>query len=113
MILKNIIVLCLIVVILVPIMNVYALTGDAELVLENVAIDPLYPKIGDPIVITADVYNAGLKNTSSFTSIITAAYFVDGKLIHMHDIDNVEPGLSNKIKISSLPILNTGLEHMT
>ena len=110
MILKNVIILCLIVVFLVPIMNAYALTGDAELVLENVNIDPMYPKMGDPIVITADVYNAGLKNTSLFTSIITAAYFVDGQLIHIHEIDNVEPGLSNKIKISSLPILNTGLE---
>ena len=102
--------LCIIALFLIPIMDTYALTGDAELVLENVNIDPMYPKIGDSIVITADVYNAGLKNTNSFTSIVTAAYFIDGQLIDIYEIDNVEPGLSNKIKISSVPVLNTGLE---
>jgi hypothetical protein len=37
-------------------------------------------------------------------SIITTAYFVDGKLLHIDDIVNVEPVIRNKIKISSEPI---------
>jgi len=102
--LKNIILLCLIMIILVPIMHAYALPGDAELVLENISIAPLYPQTGDPVVITADVYNAGLKNTDSFTSMVTVAYFVDGNLLYIDEIGNIKPGLSNKIKITSPPI---------
>jgi len=102
--LKNIIVLCIIVVILVPIVHAYALPGDAELVLENVSIAPLYPKTGDLVAITADVSNIGLKNTGLFTSMMTVAYFVDGNLLYIDEIGNIKPGLSNKIKITSPPI---------
>ena len=104
MILKNIIMLCLIAIILVPIIHAYALPGDAELVLENVSVAPLYPKTGDLVVITADVYNIGLKNTDLFTSMMTVAYFVDGNLLYIDEIGNIKPGLSNKIKITSPPI---------
>ena len=89
---------------LVPIMNIYAITGDAELVLEDVGIVPVHPKNGDAVSITADVYNVGLKNTNSLTSMITVAYFMDGNLLHVDEIGNVKPGVSNKIKITSPPI---------
>ncbi len=82
----------------------YAAPREADLVLENIQIEPSYPKKGELVTITGEVYNAGLKNTDSFASIITVAYFVDGELLHINAIDNVEPGLSNKIKISSPPI---------
>ena len=89
---------------MIPIVNVHAITGDAELVLEGVDIVPTNPNNGDMVSITADVYNAGSKNTSSFASMITAAYFVDGNLLHVGEIGNVEPGISNKITIISPPI---------
>ena len=104
MMMKTMIVLSLMVVLLIPILDVYALPGDAELVLEDVGIVPMYPKTGDLVSITADVYNAGLKNTGSIASIVTAAYFVDGNLLYVDEIGNVEPGVSNKIKITSPPI---------
>ena len=106
---KNIVVLCLIVIMLVPSAYVYALPRDAELVLENIRIEPPYPKKGDLIEITADVYNAGLKNTNSFASIISVAYFVDGELLRINELGNVEPGISNKIQISSLPVWKSEL----
>ena len=104
MMLKKIIVLYLSLILLIPIINVHAITGDAELVLESVGIVPMNPINGDMVSITADVYNAGSKNTHSFVSMITAAYFVDGNLLHVGEIGNVEPGISNKIKITSPPI---------
>lgn len=82
----------------------YASSGDAELVLEDITIDPIYPNKGELVTITANVYNAGLKNTDFFTSIITIGYFVDEQLLYVNNINNIEPGISNKIEISSPPI---------
>ena len=84
--------------------TVDAIPGNAELVLENIQIEPAYPQIGELTAITADVYNAGLVNTDSLSSIVTAAFFVDDKLLYVDEIGNVEFGLSNKLKISSIPI---------
>ncbi len=105
MMLKKIIVLCLSLMFLVPIVDVHALLlGDAELILDDVGIVPIHPKNGELVSITADVYNAGLKNTNFFASMITVAYFVDGELLHVDEIGDVEPGISNKIKIISPPL---------
>ena len=83
-----------------------ALPGNAELVLENLQISPPYPQKGELVKITADVYNAGIVETNSLASIITAAYFVDGELLYLNEIDNVKPGIGNKISISSDLIWN-------
>ena len=85
-------------------MYVHATTGDAELVLEDVGIDLTNPTDGDMVSITADVYNVGSKNTDLFASMVTAAYFVDGNLLHVGEVGNVEPGASNKITITSPPV---------
>ena len=89
-----------------PILYANASPGDAELVIENIQIDPAYPQIDELVSITVDVYNAGILETSSLSSIITVAYFVDDKLLYVDQIENIKPGLSNKIKISSIPIWN-------
>ena len=52
-----------------PIANAYA-AGDADLVLKNVSLDPLFPKDGQLVAITAEVHNAGIKSTNFFSSII-------------------------------------------
>jgi len=101
---KNIIILYLI--LLFPSIYANALVGNAELVLENIQIEPPYPKKGELTIITGEVYNAGLVETDSLASIITAAYFVDGKLLFIGKIGNVKPGIGNKIEISSGPIWN-------
>jgi len=101
---ENIIILSLIVIILIPFAYANASPAEAELILENIKIEPLHPKIGESVTITGEVYNAGKISTNSLASIITTAYFVDGKLLHIDDLGNVEPGIRNKIKISSGPI---------
>ena len=103
---KNIFLLCFSLIILFPIVYANALPGNAELVLENIQIEPSNPKKGESIMITGDVYNAGIMETDSLASIVTAAYFVDDKLLFIDEIGNVKPGIGNKIKISSDPIWN-------
>ena len=89
---------------LIPMTSANASPRNTELVIENIQIDPKYPQIGDLVSISADVYNSGLFETDSVASIVTAAYFVDDKLLYFDEIGNVKPGLTNKIKISSIPI---------
>ncbi|NNL58887.1 MAG: carboxypeptidase regulatory-like domain-containing protein [Nitrosopumilus sp.] len=103
---KNIVILYLFLIILFPFMYVNALPENAELVLENIQIEPPYPKKGELTRITGEIYNAGTTETKSLASIITVAYFVDEKLLFIGEIDNVKPGIENKIKISSDPIWN-------
>ena len=103
---KNIFLLCFSLILLFPIVYANALPGNAELVLENIQIEPSNPKKGELIMITGDVYNAGIMETDSLASIITAAYFVDDELLFIDEIGNVKPGIGNKIKISSDPIWN-------
>jgi hypothetical protein len=69
--------------------SIHAFTGDVELVLEDVGIVPTHPKNGDLVSITADIYNAGSKNTDSLTSLFTVAYFVVGYLLHIDEIGNI------------------------
>ena len=100
-IMKNILILNLIAIILIPVSYANALPGDAELVLEDIQITPLEPKTGETITITAEVYNAGKINTESVASIITIAFFVDEKLVDIKDIGDVKIGIKNNIKIVS------------
>jgi len=103
---KNIILLCLSLIILFPFIHVNAIPGNAELVLDNIQIEPPYPKKGELIRITGDVYNAGIVETNSLASIVTVAYFIDDKLLHLDELGNVKPGIKEKIKISSDLIWN-------
>jgi hypothetical protein len=82
----------------------YAAPRDAELVVLDIAIDPPNPKNGDLVKLVGEIYNAGIKQTDSFASIITVAYFVDGQLLYLNEIPNIESGINNKIIISSPPI---------
>ena len=90
--------------ILIPFMPANASPGNTELVLENIQIKHPYPINGELSTITGDVYNAGIMETDSLTSIITAAFFVDGNLLYVDEIGNIKPGIGNKITISSGPI---------
>ena len=108
---KILIALFLIGVFLIPSMYTYGVTGDADLVLQNVSIDPLYPEKDELVAITGEFYNVGVTSTDSLTSIITAAYSVDGKLLYTNEIGTVEPGISNSITITSPPIWKSQFGH--
>ena len=86
-----------------PLVSVYG-AGDADLVLENVSLNPLFPKDGQLVAITAEVHNSGIKSTHSLNSIITVGYFIDDELIHVGTLENVLPGIHNKLQITSPPL---------
>ena len=106
MLMKKFTMLFLSLILFLPFIPVNAVIEDTELVIENIQIEPVYPDMGQLATITADVYNAGILETNSLSSIVTVAYFVDEDLLYIDEIGNVKPGLSNKIKISSIPIWN-------
>ena len=105
---ENKVILILIAIILIPCSYANALTGDVELTLENIQIDPLNPKIGEHVTITGEAYNAGNTNTGSVASIITMAFFVDEELVGIKDIGDVKMGIQNKIEIASESIWKFG-----
>ena len=92
---------------LIPFVSAHAVSGDSDIVVDKVGIFPLFPEEGDLVSITADVYNSGIKDTNSYSSIITVAYFVDGELLEIGYLNNLEPGFSKKTQISSSPIWNS------
>ena len=102
---------CFILIFLFPLLHAHASPLNSELVLENMGMEPFSIESGDLVTINADVYNAGLKNTNFYTSIITVAYFIDGELFYVDDIGNITPGIQNKIQIMSPPISKTELEY--
>ena len=106
---NNFLILSLIGFLLIPVIPVDALPRDADLVVTEINIDPPYPNKGDPVTITADIYNAGFRDTKSYASIITVAYFVDDVLLHVDEIGNIEPGITNKLQTSSPPIWKSDL----
>ena len=101
---KNLFILSFFLIVLFQFIDANASPRNAELVLDNIQIEPQFPTEGESIVITGDVYNAGIESTNSFASIITVAYFVDGQLAYINEIGDVDPGIQNKIKISSIPL---------
>ena len=99
-------------ILLFPYIHAHAFPGDAELVINNLDMFPRYPQEGEPVRFTAEVHNAGMTSTNSIANIITAGYFVDDELLQVKEIGNVEPGLKNKIIISSDFIWNTEPWHL-
>lgn len=87
-------------------MSVDALPWDIDLVVTYINIDPLCPNKGDYVIITANIHNVGFRDIKSYAGIITMVYFVDGVLLHVDEIGNIEPGIANKLQTSLPPIEN-------
>ena len=71
---------------------------------ENGAIVLYALEEGQMVAITAEIYNSGIRSTHSVSSIVTVGFFVDDELIHIGTLDNILPGIKNKIQISSPPL---------
>ena len=78
--------------------------GNAEVLLSEIYIEPADPKPGDQVSIQSIVYNAGLESTKSVTDVVTVGYFVNGDLLRIAELPNIEPGVKNGVLISSGPI---------
>ncbi len=78
--------------------------GNADVLLSDIYLNPANPKEGDLVSIQSIVYNAGLESTKSVTDVVTVGYFVNGDLVKIAELPNVEPGVENGILLSSGPI---------
>jgi len=78
--------------------------GSTDVLLTDIYIEPADPKPGDLVSIQSIVYNAGLESTKSVTDVVTVGYFVDGNLVKIAELPNIEPGTENGVLISSGPV---------
>ena len=78
--------------------------GNADVLLSEIYIEPADPQTGDPVSIQSIVYNAGTDSTKSVTDVVTVGYFVNGDLVRIAELPNIEPGVKNGILLSSGPM---------
>ena len=83
----------------------YAQTfGNADIFLTDIYTEPANPQPGDLVNIKSIVYNAGLDSTKSITDTITVGYFVNGNLVKIAELPDIQPGIENGVLISSGPL---------
>ena len=80
--------------------------NSIDLILNDVWMDTKNPTLGQPISVHASVYNAGIISSGDFTDFVSVAYFVNGELVEINLLKNIDPGIDNGIAISSGPIFD-------
>ena len=90
---------------LTPLMSVQGIeTGQAEIVITDIWLEPEHPQAGDKVTIYGNVYNGGTYRTEYYAQVVTVGFLIDGELRKISELGNVNPGASNNVKISSGPI---------
>jgi hypothetical protein len=80
--------------------------NSADIVLNDIWIEPENPKNGDAVTIYGSVYNAGIIPTADVTDAVTIAYIVNGEIVEISLLENILPGLENGTVVSSGPVFN-------
>lgn len=90
-------------------------TGQAEIVLTDIWLEPEHPQAGDKVTIFGNVYNGGTYRTEYYAQVVTVGFLIDGELRKIAELGNINPGASNNVKISSGPIWDAewGAHNMT
>ena len=86
--------------------DVFGQSNSADIILNDIWIEPQNPKIGEAISIHGSVYNAGIIPTGQITDAVTIGYFVNGELVEITLLEDVRPGLGNGVEISSGPVFD-------
>ena len=81
--------------------DLFGQTNSADLILNDIWIEPRNPKEGDIISIHGTVYNAGVVATRDVADVVTIGYIVNGELLEINQIENTLPGIENGIEVSS------------
>ena len=87
-------------------MDLFGQTNSADIVLNDIWIEPENPKDGEGLSIHGSLYNAGIISTERVSNAITIGYIVDNELVEIAMLENVLPGVENGIIISSGPVLD-------
>ncbi len=86
--------------------NLFGEINSADIILNDIWIEPENPKNGEAITIHGSVYNSGTIPTEDVTDAVTIAYILNGEIVEITLLDNVLPGSENGIVISSGHVFN-------
>ena len=81
--------------------------NSADLILNDIWLEPKNPEEGEAVSIHGSIYNAGIIPTGKVSDAVTIAYIVNGEIIEIDLLDNIEPGIENGIQVSSGPVLDS------
>jgi hypothetical protein len=80
--------------------------NSADLILNDIWIEPENPINGEAVTIHASVYNAGIIPIEEISDAITIAYIVNGEIVEINLLENILPGLENGRVVSSGAVFN-------
>lgn len=80
--------------------------NSADLILNDIWIEPRNPRTGEAVSIHGSLYNAGIVSTGSVSDVVTVGYIVNGEILEINVLEDIKPGIDNGIEISSGPILD-------
>ena len=86
--------------------DLFGTVNSADLVLNDIWIEPENPKNREAVTVHGTVYNAGIIPTETVSNAVTVGYIVNGELVEISLLENVLPGIENGVQISSGPIFD-------
>ena len=86
--------------------DLFGTVNSADLVLNDIWIEPESPKNREAVTVHGTVYNAGIIPTERVSNVVTIGYIVNGELVEISLLENVLPGIENGVQISSGPIFD-------
>ena len=89
--------------------DIFGQINSADLILNDIWIEPENPKRGEAVTVHGSVYNAGVVPSEEVSNVVTIGYIVNGELLEIAVLENVLPGLKNGVEISSGPIFDAYL----
>ena len=93
--------------------ELFGQTNSADLVLNDIWIEPKNPKQGEVITVHGSVYNSGVVPSGEVSDVVTVGYVVNGELLEINQLPNILPGIENGIEISSGLLFDaSGGEHV-
>jgi len=86
--------------------DLFGQINSADIVLNDIWLEPENPKNGEAVSIQGSLYNAGIIPTEKISNAITIGYIVNGELLEITLLENILPGIENGKIISSGPVLD-------
>jgi hypothetical protein len=87
--------------------DLFGQTNSADIVLNDIWIEPENAKDGEALSIHGSLYNAGVISTEEVSNAITIGYIVNDELVEIAMLENILPGVENGMIISSGPVLDS------
>jgi hypothetical protein len=86
--------------------DLFGQINSADLILNDIWIEPENPRSGEVVTIHGSVYNAGIIPIEEVSDAVTVAYIVNGEIVEINLLENILPGLENGRVISSGAVFN-------